>query len=37
LYAKLNGLEPQISQELVRYSLRNLKPVMAEFQEAQRS
>ena len=37
LYVKLNGLEPQISQALVRYSAENLQPVMAEFQSAHRS
>ncbi len=37
LYAKLNGLEPQIGQALVRYSVENLTPVMAEFPSPQRS
>jgi Transposase DDE domain len=32
LYGKLNGMEPNISQALVRHSVENLKPVMAQFQ-----
>jgi hypothetical protein len=32
LYGKLNGMEPGISQALVRHSVENLKPVMAQFQ-----
>jgi hypothetical protein len=31
LYGKLNGMEPVISQALVRYSVEHLKPVMAQF------
>lgn len=31
LYGKLNGMELRISQALVRYSVENLRPVMAEF------
>ena len=37
LYAKLNGLEPRISQALVRYSAENLTSVMAELPSAHRS
>ena len=32
LYGKLNGMEAPISQALVRHSVENLKPVMAQFQ-----
>lgn len=32
LYGKLNGMEAKISQALVRHSVENLKPVMAQFQ-----
>jgi hypothetical protein len=32
LYGKLNGMETGISQALVRHSVDNLKPVMAQFQ-----
>ncbi len=29
-YSKLNGIEPQVSQALVRYSVRELMPVIEE-------
>lgn len=32
LYGKLNGMEPTISQALVRYSVEHLMPVMAQLQ-----
>ncbi len=34
LYAKINGLEPKLSQELVRYSSKQLSSVMTEFTQA---
>ncbi len=30
-YAKLNGMEPQISQSLVRYSAEQLTPILEQF------
>ena len=37
LYAKINGLEPRISQALVRYSSEQLSSVKAEFSEGNKS
>ena len=37
LYAKINGLEPRISQALVRYSSEQLSAVKAEFSEGNKS
>ena len=34
LYAKINGLEPKLSQALVRYSSEQLADVVAEFAQA---